>query len=276
MPSFHIGNVPVDFVEQGSGDPVLLLHSSGSSRAQWRALIDRLSGDFRVLAPDLYGYGATGAWPERAPFTLEDEAQIVLALLERCGEPAHLVGHSYGGAVALNVARARGELVRSLAVIEPVAFHLLREGDHEDEAALAEVADIAGTVERSLDRGDYDHGFGRFVDYWSGAGAWTAIAPAKRSAIAAHLPKVALDFRATIRHGARSRDFRRLSMPSLVIQGGCSPRPTRRICARLAENLPDVRVATVPNGGHMCPITHREETNDLLAAFLERRPSRAK
>ena len=152
MPTFHIGNVPVEFVELGSGDPVVLLHSSGSSRAQWRALIDRLSRDFRVLAPDLYGYGATGAWPSQAPFTLEDEAQIVLTLLERCGEPAHLVGHSYGGAVALHVARKRGDLVRSLAVIEPVAFHLLRDGDDEDDAALAEVAHIAGTVERSLDR----------------------------------------------------------------------------------------------------------------------------
>src|SRR5258706_13589554 len=232
MPTFHIGNVPVEFVEQGSGDPVVLLHCSGSSQLQWRALIDRLSRDFRVLAPDRSGYGATGAWPGRAPFTLEEEAQIVLALLERCGEPAHLVGHSYGGAVALNVARARGELVRSLAVIEPVAFHLLREGDHEDDAALAEVADIAGTVERSLDRGDYDHGFGRFVDYWSGAGASTASAPAKRSAIAAHLPKAALDFRAPIPHGRAPPHFPRLSMPSLVIQGGCSPRPTRRICAR--------------------------------------------
>ena len=276
MPTFHIGNVPVEFVEQGSGDPVVLLHCSGSSQLQWRALIDRLSRDFRVLAPDLYGYGATGAWPEHASFTLEDEAQIVLALLERCGEPAHLVGHSYGGAVALHVARTRSELVRSVAVIEPVAFHLLRDGDDEDDAAFVEVASIAGAVERSLDRGDYEHGFGCFVDYWSGAGAWAAIPQAKRSAFAAHLPKVALDFRATIRHRARSRDFRRLAVPALVIQGECSPQPTRRICAGLAGTLPDVRLATVPNAGHMCPMTHREQTNELLVAFVERRPRRAR
>ena len=276
MPTLRIGNVPVEFGELGSGDPVVLLHCSGSSRAQWRVLIDRLSRDFRVLAPDLYGYGATGAWPAQAPFTLEDEAQIVLALLERCGEPAHLVGHSYGGAVALHVARERGDLVRSLAVIEPVAFHLLRDGDDEDDASLAEVAGIVGAVQRSLDCGAYEHGFGRFFDYWSGAGAWAAIPQAKRPAIAAHLPKVALDFRATIRDRARSRDFRRLAMPALVIQGERSPRPTRRICARLAGTLPDVRVATVPSAGHMCPVTHREETNGLLAAFVERRPRRAR
>ena len=268
MPTLHIGSAPVEFIEHGRGEPVVLLHSSGSCAAQWRALIERLGGHFRVLAPDLYGYGATGAWPARAPFTLEDEAQIVHALLGRCSEPAHLVGHSYGGAVALHVAREHGDQVRSLALIEPVAFHLLRDGDDADYAALAEIAHIAGVVERSLDRGDYECGFGRFVDYWSGAGAWAAIPAAKRSAIAAHLPKVALDFRATIGHPTRPRDLRRMAMPALVIQGERSPSPTRRICARLAGALPAVRVATVPGAGHMCPVTHRDETNKLLATFL--------
>ncbi len=262
MPTLHIGNAPVEFVDEGRGEPVVLLHSSGSSAAQWRALIERLSRAFRVLAPDLYGYAA------HAPFTLEDEARIVHALLERCDEPVHLVGHSYGGAVALHVARERGDLVRSLVVIEPVAFHLLRDGDEADYGALAEVAGIAGAVQRSLDRGDYEGGFGRFVDYWSGAGAWAAIPAAKRSAIAAHLPKVALDFRATIHHPARPRDLRRMAMSALVVQGERSPWPTRRICARLAGALPQARLVTVPGAGHMCPVTHRDETNELLATFL--------
>ena len=271
MPTLHIGGAPVEFVDQGRGEPVVLLHSSGSSAAQWRALVERLSCNFRVLAPDLYGYGATGAWPMRAPFSLEDEARIVHELLECCGGSAHLVGHSYGGAVALHVAREHPDRARSLAVIEPVSFHLLRDGDEADYAALAEIACIAGAVERALDRGDYECGFGCFVDYWSGAGAWAAIPAAKRSAIAARLPKVALDFRATIHHHARPRDLRRLAVPALVIQGGLSPRPTHRICARLAEALPRVQVATVRDAGHMCPLTHREETNALLVAFLERR-----
>src|SRR5258706_13815732 len=119
MPTLHIGNAPVEFVDEGRGEPVVLLHSSGSSAAQWRALIERLSRAFRVLAPDLYGYGATGAWPARAPFTLEDEARIVHALLEGCDEPGHLVGHSYGGAAALHAARRRASPVRSRVLITP-------------------------------------------------------------------------------------------------------------------------------------------------------------
>ena len=267
MPTFHIGKVPVEFVDQGRGEPVLLLHSSGSSRQQWRSLIERLSCRFRVLAPDLYGYGATGMWRGIAPFTLGDEGQIVHALLGRCGEPAHLVGHSYGGAVALHVARARGDLIRSLALIEPVAFHLLRDAK-ADAAALDEISRIAAAVESSVGEGNNESGCRGFVDYWSGPGAWAAIPEAKRATLAAQLPKVALDFQAILHDSARLHDFRLMAVPTLVIQGELSPSPTRRICERLVAGLPEARFATVPGAGHMCPVTHREETNELLAAFL--------
>src|SRR5688572_5073410 len=127
MPSIEISGSRVEYLDQGRGEPVVLLHSSGASGAQWRALAERLSGRYRVIAPDLYGYGATAPWPGRGAFSLAREAEIALAMLELADEPAHLVGHSYGGAVALHVARLHGGLLRSLVAIEPVAFHLLKD-----------------------------------------------------------------------------------------------------------------------------------------------------
>src|SRR5262245_40305747 len=108
-------------------EPVVLLHSSGASGAQWRTLAEQLGERYHVVAPDLYGYGASAPWPGHGPFSLAHEAEIVHALLDRLGERVHLVGHSYGGAVALHVARLHSERLRSLALIEPVAFHLLHE-----------------------------------------------------------------------------------------------------------------------------------------------------
>src|SRR3954471_9190311 len=112
MPALDIGGTRVEFLEQGSGEPVLLLHSSGSSSAQWRSLIETLRQRYRVLAPDFYGCGRTGAWPKDS-FALADEAEIACALLRRAGGRAHLIGHSYGGTVALHVARRFGHAVRS-------------------------------------------------------------------------------------------------------------------------------------------------------------------
>src|SRR5262250_2626520 len=116
MSTLQISGQRIEYLEVGSGEPVVLLHSSGSSAAQWRGLAERLSGRYRVIAPDLYGYGGTAHWPGRAPFHLECEAEIVFALLGRVTERAHIVGHSYGGAVALHVARLAGDLLRSLTL----------------------------------------------------------------------------------------------------------------------------------------------------------------
>lgn len=270
MASFEISGTRVEYVEQGRGEPVLLLHSSGGSSAQWRSLTERLGDRYRVMAPDLYGYGATGPWRGHGAFRLEHEAEIVHVLLGRLGGSAHLVGHSYGGAVALHVARKHSGLLRSLTVIEPVAFHLLRESD---DGAFEEISSVADGVAASLARGDTEGGFGRFVDYWSGPGAWEGIPAAKREAMARGLAKVALDFQATLNEPARLEDFNDLALPTLVVQAACSPLPTRRICERLAAALPEARVATIEGAGHMCPLTHREQVNGLIEANLSRRQS---
>ena len=268
MSRIEIHGSSIEFVDQGTGDPVMLLHCSGSSSGQWRALIERLSARFRVIAPDLYGYGASTNWSGREAFSLDHEAALVDALLGRLDQPAHLVGHSYGGAVALNVARRHGHLLRSLTVIEPVAFHLLRGGGAPDAAALRQILDITDIVVRSLARGDYAGGYGSFVDYWSGSGSWAGIPAAKRDALAAHLPKVALDFHATLNEPASIDDFRMLAVPTLVLQGTSTALPTQRICKRLAVSLPEVRFRTIAGAGHMLPLTHRDEVNDLIVEQL--------
>jgi len=256
----------VEFTQEGSGEPVILLHSSGSSGAQWRSLAECLSARYQVIAPDLYGYGRTADWGGRGIFCLAHEAALLRGLMERLDEPAHLVGHSYGGALAMHLARTGTEL-RSLALIEPVAFHLLR--GERDAAAFREISGVAESVVGAIGCGDYAAGFGRFVDYWSGAGAWASMPAAKRDALVPRLAKVALDFHATLNEPARLEDFARLAVPMLIVQGGRTAAPTRRICERLACAVPGAKLEIVDGAGHMAPMTHRDAVNDLIVAHLD-------
>jgi len=268
MPALDIGGVRVEFVEQGAGEPVILLHSSASSGAQWRALAQKLSSRYRVLTPDLWGYGGTGACPSLG-FGLAQEAEIVHALLQRAGGSAHLVGHSYGGAVALHVALRHGAALHSLTLIEPVAFHLLRENEATDALAFAEIAAIAARVNRALIDGDLEGGMARFVDYWSGPGEWALVPVAKRAALAARLQKVALDFRAAFEEPTRLQDCWPIYAPTLLVQGSASPLPARRICGQLSRIIAGSRLEVVEGAGHMLPLTHAERVNALVAAHLD-------
>jgi pimeloyl-ACP methyl ester carboxylesterase len=250
-------------------EPVFLLHCSGSSGAQWRALGEKLAGRYRVLAPDLIGYGSAAPWAGRAEFNLAQEAALIRSMIGLLEEPVHLVGHSYGGAVALHIARTRPELLRSLTLVEPSAFHLLRGGDEVDRAALREISEVAAYAKAMLASGDYLRALGRFVDYWSGPGSWAAMPGDKREQLAPQLHKIALDFHALLNEPADLEHVRGIELPTLVLQGGLTTPPARCVCRRLREALPAAQFHVVQGAGHMLPVTHRDEVNRLIAAHLD-------
>ncbi|MGI9414313.1 MAG: alpha/beta fold hydrolase, partial [Hyphomicrobiales bacterium] len=87
--------------QAGAGTPVVMLHSCASTGAQWHGITEQLTSKHRVVTPDLPGHGGSTALPLTGPNSLGAEAAVVLDLIERLDEPVHLVGHSYGAAIAV-------------------------------------------------------------------------------------------------------------------------------------------------------------------------------
>ena len=81
MPTVDVDGTEVYYRDQGTGQGVILLHSSSSTGGQWRQLAEQLADRYRVLVPDLHGYGRTGAWPDARGNVLAGEGRIVEALL---------------------------------------------------------------------------------------------------------------------------------------------------------------------------------------------------
>jgi pimeloyl-ACP methyl ester carboxylesterase len=268
------GGISLKYFAAGIGDPVVLLHCTAGSGRQWADVAEALRSDFRVIAPDLCGYGETTHWPGNGTFNLAVEADLVAVLLDMLGNPAHIIGHSYGGAVALQFASRHPSYVKTLTLIEPASFHLLRDGDDIDERALREITETGNTVVNAVNCGDYQGGMRRFVDYWGGEGAWDALPASQRLALATRISKVSLDFWATLNNPMRQADLAALEMPTLVVSGGRSPLPTRRICFHLARMIPDAIARTVADAGHMLPVTHSSELLPLIADHCARRRER--
>lgn len=250
----------------GCGPALVLLHSTASSSAQWSNLRGAFAGDWTVVCIDLHGHGESDPWHGRRPMALADEAAAVAAVLAQVDGPVHLVGHSYGGAVALNLALS-GRALASLTLVEPVAFHLLRE---DAPMLLAEVAAVAGAVRERVAAGDTAAAMAGFVDYWNGPGAWAAIRDDRRPALAALAPAVALHFAAAMGDPARLADCARLAVPTLVLSGERTPAPAAGIAARLAAAIPGARACVMAGAGHMLPRTHSDRFLRALAAHLDR------
>ncbi len=261
----------IAFTDTEAGEPVLLLHCSSACGSEWRSLGDRLGGAFRLIAPDQWGCGKSDPWTGRGAFTLAEEAAPILDIIYRVGKPVYLVGHSYGGALALRIARKRPDLVRSLTLVEPSCFHLLRGGHALDRALFGEISGVAGDVKAAVASGDYWGGMARFVDYWSGEGAWHGMPHGTRMKLSQRLGKVVLDFRALIEEPAGLAAYAALTMPTLILCGERSPGPSRRIVDMLVSAMPRARLAPIPDAGHMSPMTHPDPVNAAIAGHLRRR-----
>ena len=111
--------------EAGNGPVIVCLHANASTSGQWRPLMERLSPTHRVVTPDLYGAGQSPDWPSRSVITLNDEVDLIEPLITEHDAPLTLVGHSYGGAVALKAALRHRERVSALVLYEPTLFSVV-------------------------------------------------------------------------------------------------------------------------------------------------------
>ncbi|SAK95601.1 alpha/beta hydrolase [Caballeronia arationis] len=247
---------------------VIALHCSGSGASQWRKLGEALGSRHAFVAPEHYGCDSTGPWSGERAFTLADEAARTIGIIDASRGKVHLVGHSYGGGVALRAAVERPERIASLTLYEPSAFHLLKTMGAHGAHALAEIIAISKCTADGVNCGDYRGAAASFVDYWGGRGAWEALRPSVQAALTRWAPKAPLDFRALLDERTPASAYAGLRVPALIMRGQHAPVPTRAIAERLPMLLPAARLAIVEGAGHMGPVTHAEVVNATIAQHI--------
>ncbi|MGI9486966.1 MAG: alpha/beta fold hydrolase [Geminicoccaceae bacterium] len=259
---------PVDFIEAGTGQKVVLLHSSVSGARQWRRLMSELESRFHTIAVNLLGYGRTPAWPADRPQTLDDQAALIDAVLSDDGSKVRLIGHSFGGSVAMKAAARLGDRVEKLVLLEPNPFYLL--DLHGPTKAYAEIIALRDWVKHHSAGEDWQQASARFADYWGGAGTWASMADERRAAfIQALQPNLhewdaVIDERTTLDEWAR-----RLPRQTMVLSARDTVRPIHEIVKLMQLGCPAWHFAQTPEGGHMAPLGRPDLVNPIIASFLD-------
>ncbi len=238
--------------EAGAGEPIILLHCSSGSSGVWAPVMNQLGQDYRVIAPDLLGYGRS-SWPRDLPLGQDAELGVVAALLNVVDRPAHLVGHSYGGTVALRAATCFPRQVASLTLIEPVAFHLLRRADEPD--GWREIAALAERHVALVGEGRDATAAEAFLTYWMDPAAGQIPDVARDSAVRTAV-KVAAEWRLMFAAEDDRDAIAEIDAPTLLICGGRTRTPARRVVEVLRQILPHARHLEIDDAGHMSPLTH--------------------
>ena len=246
---------------------VICLHSSGSTGGQWTALRAQLAPELQVLTPDFHGHGAGPAWHGFDEDIVAADAARVARLAGGVPGDVHLVGHSYGGAVALRVALYHPDSVASVAIYEPVVFRVLFDYNGRRRPA-SEIIEVARDMRRRLRSDDMPGAAARFVDYWGGRGAWQALSVSQQGGITKCVGVITAQFGALANDAPRLADYRLLRAPVLMLAGSEMRAPIRRIAELLRFALPNATFDTMTTMGHMGPITHPGAIAQRIARFV--------
>jgi len=263
----------VEALIEGDGDEaIVFVHASASGISQWRAYQQALSGRYTTAAVHLHGYGATTPWDRGHRQRLADQAGLVGTVIQAIGRPTHLVGHSFGGAVALETARQRRDDVVSVSAYEPTVFWALQS---ETPGCWEEISAVVRAVRRGAASGELDGAASGFVDYWARAQVWERMSDRQKASAAAAMVIVAHEADALMAPPADpSAWLADVPAPTLVMTAQDSPAPVRAV-ARLLVGHGRRRLHVLDRGGHMLPVTDPAAVLDVLRPFLDRwAPSR--
>jgi pimeloyl-ACP methyl ester carboxylesterase len=249
---------------------VVALHCSLSSGRQWTRLAAELGSDYQIMAPDLSGYG-NNPGPFDLPTTLAQEVALLADRLGEANGPVHLVGHSYGGALAFKIATdsAFASRVRSLTLIEPVLPTLLRDSA-TDRRLYERFVNVAHDVYEDLWKGLASEAIDEFTDFWNGSGPPEQLSPNARIRMIERADKIAFDFTSVLAEENVEAAAAKLRVPTLLVSGGLSPYLTQRIAGRLALIIDRAEIRHLRVAGHMLPITHASIVNPWIGRHIAR------
>jgi lipase len=255
----------VKIIEQGSGAPVVFLHSGVGSAGEWRGVFGLWPEGHRLVAVDAYGAGVGPGVPGRR--RLDDYADQVLAVVEHVGEPVHLVGFSWGGATALHVGVIAAPVLASLTVVEPEAYSLLTASDGPAFSAITELRERWREHVRA-DR--WYEACAEFIDFYNGPGTF-ARWPAARRDLFLDVQRSRGDLWDVLFEAPLSAEtLLEIPLPVHVVEGSATSVVDRTICGLVRRHVRQAEHTLIEGAGHMLPLTHATQLSPALTDWIVR------
>ena len=269
LKTIEVNGYDMAYQETGSGTPLVIVHGALNDYRVWYAQVPEFSKAYRTIVVSLRHY-----YPEKwsgvgDDFSITQHASDVAALIKNLNlGRVHLLGHSRGGAVALNVARFYPEVIRTLTLEDASGMESLLPDTPESRKLAAETKALADTLRANLATGDIEKAAREFVDSLSGQGAWD-----KRSG---EQKQITLDNMGTATDsGERPKvtcaDIQKFNFPILLLNGERSPKRYGEMFAAMRQCKPDIPAPLiVPNAAHAMNRDNPEFFNKVVLDFLQR------
>ena len=262
----QIDGMNIECQDSGAGPALLFLPGSYSTAAAWRPIQRLLAPRWRVVTTSLLGYGESTDTRSADDCGMQHEVKLVQALCQHIGQPVHLVGHSFGGTVALAAALAATVPVASLSLFEANPIDILR--GRNGGALHLETLRMSRAFEAAVDAGEPDAP-GRIIDFWGGTSAYSALPETVKGYCRSTAAVNVLDWRTAFAFNVTGGDCASLQLPVLLVRGERANAAMTGITTALQGCLPEARPHVVEGAGHFLVSSHAPACAALLSSFLD-------
>jgi pimeloyl-ACP methyl ester carboxylesterase len=255
----------IDYEVSGDGPTIVFVPGSCSTGAAWRPVMTALGIRFRCVTTSLLGYGRTAERRTPSDPSISHEVDVLETVIHEAGGPVHLVGHSFGGLVAIAVALRNRVPLASLAVLEAPAAELLRDsGERQQYWAFREMTD------------DYFAAFANgnteaiatMIDFYGGVGCFASW-PSRVRAYAVEKTAVnILDWVSAYQFPLSGAALRSIDVPVLVLWGEASHPAVQRANALLSKFIIQAVSAEIEGAAHFMIATHANQVSRFIAHHI--------
>jgi pimeloyl-ACP methyl ester carboxylesterase len=245
------------YLAYGSGEPVVLIHGALSDYRDWQHLVDGLRGDYHVIAPSLRASfpNSMSHSPNMPAADIWSDAGDVIDLIETCRGWLHLVGHSLGGAIALDIAVRRPDLLRTLVLEEPASV----QGERSPQ-----MQSLFASVIEQIGRGETKAAARDFMNFVSGPGYFDSQSPECQHMLTENAATISIGQQPP---STTCADAGMVQTPILYVTGERSPLRDSPLEACLPQH-DSVTISDASHGAHSDnPREYTEAVRDFIRKY---------
>ena len=244
--------------------PLVFIHGSFANSKSWYKIIDKLGDNYQCIAVNLPGHGGLEDPTDFDCPTFEPEFEKIekaICDIPYANNGVHLIGHSFGGVVALAAALNNRLPIKKLTLFEPVAVNVLQ--TFTETKALKTVLDFVNLYETAFKTGQ-ENVCARVIDFWGGKGSFDLI-PDHIKKVMVHLTANNLrHWRLCMKSEGGISDYKNLNIPVTLVHGSNSNTVAKRIVSSLNTHLPKSSIKIIDDATHFMITSHPQECVDII------------
>lgn len=258
-----INSYPMAYQDLGSGDPMVLVHGSTSDYRIWSSNVEELSKKHRLIVVSLRHFFPESWDGTGGNFSIQQHAADVAALISTINlGKVHLVGHSRGGAITVEVAKARPDLIRTLILVDG-AIQMPVPETAETRASASFNKKLFAALHENIRSGNQELAAEQFIDTLNGPGSWQKAPDFAKAMVRANLLTALGD---KSRPMTTCDDVAKFDFPTLLMRGQNSPKRYEFFYEEMRKCRSFAPSAVIPNASHGM---QRQNPKAFNAAVLE-------